>query len=159
MWEKVQKLRSMPQEAQQFFFKFVRNPKGEINFRAPPRLRASDSNRQSYQLWIYSNYSAWIYLQILTLKLQPNSPFFITRLVQFWHRKRTKVDWGKNLQVLQLEGIELWCLPIYHTKRNTTFVHRPLCIEIVQKYWYFICDVPSYLYIPFYMNTSKVWCC
>ena len=41
----------MPQETQHTIFKFVKFPNWEINFRVPPRLIASDSNRQLSLLW------------------------------------------------------------------------------------------------------------
>ena len=48
---------------------FVKSSKGEINFRAPQRLTVSNSDRQSWHLWINSNYSAWVYRRILVQKL------------------------------------------------------------------------------------------
>ena len=43
----------MPQETQQKTFKFVKSPKEEINFRAPLRLIASESNEEWSLFWFH----------------------------------------------------------------------------------------------------------
>ena len=71
---KKENSRSMPQETQQIFFKFVKNSKGKINFRATPSAPPPAGTRQTRLSRLsstQSNYLWWLAISYLSCMPTP----------------------------------------------------------------------------------------